>query len=167
LLSAGRIDDAVQNYYTVEEKVQNNPALALKIGKLAVLRHSTSIAQIELTKLQQSDPNYGLHILKAYIAAQLGNKIDAQNELNAALAASKPGDDYFTSVAEIAVINGDTTGTLDALQKAFARKEPTTSYVLANPLFDFLRSDPNYQQLREHMLAEQNEFRTALASVQL
>lgn len=167
LLSSGRIDEAVQSYYTVEERVQNNPALALKIGKLAVLRHSTSIAQIELGKLQQSDPNYGLHILKAYVAAQLGNKVDANNELNAALAASKPGDDYFTSVAEIAVINGDTKGTLDALQKAFARKEPTTSYVLANPLFDFLRSDPDYQKLREQMVAQQAEIRTALASVQL
>jgi tetratricopeptide (TPR) repeat protein len=167
LLSSGRIDEAVQNYYSVEEKVQNNPALALKIGKLAVLRHSTSIAQIELGKLQQSDPNYGLHILKAYIAAQLGNKVDADNEMSTALAASKPGDDYFTSAAEIAVINGDSKGTLDALQKAFARKEPTTSYVLANPLFEFLRSDPDYQKLREQMVAQQNEVRTALASVQL
>jgi Tfp pilus assembly protein PilF len=167
LLSSGRIDEAVQNYYTVEEKVQNNPSLALKIGKLAVLRHSPSIASIELGKLQQSDPNYGLHILKAYVAAQTGNKIDAQNELNAALAGSKPGDDYFTSVAEIAVINGDSKGTLEALQKAFDRKEPTTSYVLSNPLFEFLRSDPDYQKLRGQMVGQQNEIRTALASVQL
>src|SRR5438132_188675 len=167
LLANGKIDDAVQNYYTVEEKVQNNPALALKIGKLAVLRHSTSIAELELKKLQESDPNYGLHILKAYLAAQSGAKADADNELKAALAGSKPGDDYFTNVAEVAVISGDSKGVLDALQKAAARKEPTSSYILSNPLFAFLQSDPDYQKLREQIVAQQNEVRTALASVPL
>ena len=167
LLSAGRFDDAVQNYYTVEEKVQNNPALALKIGKIAVLRHSTPIADIEVKKLQESDPNYGLHILKAYIAAQGGAKAEADAELQAALAGSKPGDDYFTNVAEVAVITGDTKGVLDALQKAVARKEPTSSYILSNPLFAFLQSDADYQTLRAQMIAQQNEVRTALASVPL
>ena len=166
-MANGKIDDAVQNYYTVEEKVQNNPALALKIGKLAVLRHSTSIAELELKKLQESDPNYGLHILKAYLAAQSGAKADADNELKAALAGSKPGDDYFTNVAEVAVISGDSKGVLDALQKAAARKEPTSSYILSNPLFAFLQSDPDYQKLREQIVAQQNEVRTALASVPL
>ena len=167
LLSAGKIDSAVQSYYTVEEKVQNNPALALKIGKLAVLRHSIPMAELELKKLQESDPNYGLHILKAYLAASSGAKADADSELQAALAGSKPGDDYFTNVAEIAVISGDTKGVLEALQKAAARKEPTVSYVLSNPLFGFLRTDPDYQKLREEMVAQQNEIRTALAGVPL
>jgi len=36
--------------------VQNNPSLALKIGKCAVLRHSTPMAEIELKKLQDNDP---------------------------------------------------------------------------------------------------------------
>ena len=167
LLSAGRFDDAVTNYYTVEEKVKNNPALALKIGKLAVLRHSTDIAQLEMNKLHESDPNYGLHILKAYIAAQSGSKPEADAELQAALAGSKPGDDYFTNVAEVAVITGDTKGVLDALQKAVARKEPTSSYILSNPLFAFLQSDADYQTLRGQIVAQQNEVRTALASVPL
>ena len=165
LLSAGRFDDAVSNYYTVEEKVQNNPALSLKIGKLAVLRHSAQIADIELKKLQESDPTYGFHILRAYMAAQAGSKTDADAELQMALAGSKPGDDYFTSVAEVAVITGDTKGVLDALQKAVGRKEPTSSYILSNPLFAFLRSDADYQTLRGQIVAQQNEVRTALASV--
>src|SRR5262249_50858571 len=46
LLASGRLDDAVQNYYTIEEKTPNNPSLALKIGKLAVLRHSAQMADI-------------------------------------------------------------------------------------------------------------------------
>jgi hypothetical protein len=70
-------------------------------------------------------------------------------------------------VAEIAVISGDTKGVLDALQKAAARKEPTASYVLSNPLFVFLQTDPDYQKLREQIVAQQNEIRTALASVPL
>jgi tetratricopeptide (TPR) repeat protein len=167
LLAGGKIDSAVQAYYTVEEKVQNNPALALKIGKIAVLRHSIPIAEIELKKLQESDPNYGLHILKAYLAAQAGSRAEADNELKAALAASKPGDDYWTNVAEIAVITGDTKGVLEALQKAAARKEPTVSYVLSNPLFAFLKNDPDFQKLREQMTVQQNEIRTALAAVSL
>lgn len=167
LMAAGKIDSAVQSYYTVEEKVQNNPALALKIGRFAVLRHSMPIAEIELKKLQESDPNYGLHILKAYIAAQSGAKAEAANELKAALSASKPGDDYWTSVAEVAVINGDTPGVIDALKRAAARKEPTGSYVLASPLFQFLGNDPEFQKVREDIAAQQNEIRTALASIQL
>ncbi|HUJ13949.1 MAG TPA: protein kinase [Thermoanaerobaculia bacterium] len=167
LLASGKIDAAADAYYDVEEKIQNNPALALKIGRLAVLRHSASIADIELKKLQESDPNYGLHILKAYLAAQSGSQADADNELKAALAASKPGDDYYTNVAEVAVIGGDAKGALAALQKAAARKEPTVSYILSDPLFVFLQTDPDFQKLRGELVAQQAEIRTALASVPL
>ncbi len=167
LMAAGKIDSAVQSYYTVEEKVQNNPALALKIGRIAMLRHSMPIAELELKKLQESDPNYGLHILKAYMAAQSGAKADADNELKVALAASKAGDDYWTNVAEVAVITGDTPGVLDALKRASARKEPTAAYILSSPLFGFLANDPQFQALREQIAAQQNEIRTALAAIPL
>ncbi len=167
ILATGKFDTAVEKYYAVEERVQNNPALALKIGRIAVLRHSASIAELELKKLQEIDPHYGLHILKAYLAAQGGSRADADNELKAALAASRPGDDYWTNVAEIAVISGNSAGVLPALQHAADRKEPTASYVLSNPLFNFLLTDPEYQKLREKFLAQQNEVRTALAGVSL
>ena len=167
LLASGKIDTAVQAYYTVEEKVKNNPALALKIGKCAVLRHSTEMAQEELKKLQDTDPNYGLHILKAYIAASSGQKADATAELTAALPASKPGDDYWTTVAEVAVISGDSPAVLDALKKAVERKEPTASYILSNPLFAYLQSEADFQGLRQQLVAQQNEVRTALAGVTL
>ena len=167
LLASGRIDNAVEGYYSVEEKVQNNPSLALKIGKCAVLRHSTPMAELEIKKLEATDPNYGLHILKAYIAASSGQKADADNELKAALPASKPGDDYWTTVAEVAVISGDSASVLDALKKAVDRKEPTASYILSNPLFAFLQSEQDFQGLRERLVAQQNEVRTALAGVAL
>jgi tetratricopeptide (TPR) repeat protein len=167
LLAAGRIDQAVDRYYTVEESVPNNPALSLKIGRIAVLRHSMPIAELELKKLETSDPLYGLHILKAYLAAQSGNKAGAEEELRTALNASTPGDDYWTCVAEVQALAGNTTGILDALERAAMRKEPSAAYVMNDPLFSFLESDPRFQKIKESFLAQQNEIRSALATVSL
>src|SRR5438270_1899750 len=69
LLAAGKYEDAVQKYYDIEVNTPNNVALALKIGRIAVLRHTPDIAKLELEKLQKTDPNYGYHLLQAYIAA--------------------------------------------------------------------------------------------------
>jgi len=167
LVATGRINDAADKYYDVELKMPHNAALALKIGRIAVLRHSAEIAGIELKKLEQLDPNYGTHILKAYLAAQSNNKAVADAELKAAAPASRMGDDYWTSIAEIAAIHGDARGVTDALEHAAARKEPTASYVLTNPLFGFLQSDARFLKLREKLAAQQNEIRTALAGVTL
>ena len=165
LVASGRIDAAVDKYYDLEQRMPHNPALALKIGRIAVLRHSTEMAEIELKKLEQSDPSYGAHILKAYLAAQSGNKAAADAEMKAAESASKPGDDYWTTVAEIAAMTGDARGVNDALEHAAARKEPTASYVLSNRLFGFLQSDARFLKLRETLKAQQNEIRSALAGV--
>jgi len=167
LVASGRIDTAADKYYEEEQRMPRNPSLALKIGRVAVLRHSTEIADVELKKLEQSDPNYGAHILKAYLAAQSGNKAAAASELRAAEPASRPGDDYWTSVADIAAMNGDARGVNDALDRAVARKEPTASYVLANPLFGFLQSDARFLKIRQKLAEQQNEIRAALAGVTL
>jgi hypothetical protein len=167
LVASGRINSAAEKYYDDEQRMPRNPSLALKIGRIAVLRHSTEMAALELKKLEQSDPNYGAHILKAYLAAQSGNKPAAASELKMAEAASKPGDDYWTSVAEIAAMNGDARGVNDALERAAARKEPTASYVLSNPLFGFLQSDARFLKIREKLAAQQTEIRAALAGVTL
>jgi len=167
MIAAGRIDSAADRYYDVEQRMPNNPSLALKIGRIAVLRHSADMAGLELKKLEQSDPNYGAHILKAYLAAQAGDKAASATEMKAAEAASKPGDDYWTSMAEIAAMHGDARAVNDALDRAAARKEPTASYVLANPLFGFLQSDARFLKMREKLTAQQAEIRAALAGVTL
>jgi serine/threonine-protein kinase len=167
LLAAGRIDAAIDKYYDIETRDPENAALALKIGRIAVLRHSTDIAEIELKKLEAADPKYGAHVLKAYIAAQKGDRGGAASELAAAQSASKPGDDLYTSAAEVAAIGGDAKGVVDALEKAVDRKEPTASYVLANPLFGFLQSDARFLKVRERLAAQQSEIRAALAGVAL
>jgi predicted Zn-dependent protease len=165
LVAAGRIDAAADKYYEVEQRMPHNPSLALKIGRIAVLRHSTEIADLELKKLEQWDPSYSAHILKAYLAAQAGNKATVADELKAAAPASKAGDDYWTSTGEVAAMSGDARGVNDALERAAARKEPTASYVLSNPLFGFMQSDARFLKLREKLTAQQNEIRAALAGV--
>ena len=167
LLASGRFDAAVAQFYEIERQVPNNAALSLKIGRMAVLRHSTEIAEIELKKLQTSDPLYSYHLLNAYVAAAKNAKGEASSELKAAQTASIAGDDYWTCAAEVAAISGDVRGTLDALERAAARKEPTASYILSNPLFRFLGNEPRFAKVRDALTAEQNEIRTALANIAL
>ncbi|MEO6259606.1 MAG: protein kinase, partial [Thermoanaerobaculia bacterium] len=165
LAASGKIDAAVTQYYDEELKTPNNPALRLKIGRIAVLRHSKEIAENELKQLQRLQADYGVHLVKAYLAAEAHATAEASVELKAAEALSRPGDDYRTSVAEIAALRGDVGGTFDALERAAARQEPTAKYVLANPLFGFLRSDVRFQPLSDLLGRQQQEIRTALQDV--
>jgi tetratricopeptide (TPR) repeat protein len=163
--ASGRIDSAIQRYYVVEEKVKGSPALALKIGRLSVLRHSLEIADIELKQLAQTDPLYGYHMLRAYIAAEKKQRDEALQELQAATAAAVPGDDTWTCAAEVHAILDDTQGVIDSLERAAQRKEPTAAYVLAHPLYRYLENEARFQKLRETLVAQQAEIRTALAQV--
>jgi hypothetical protein len=165
LVAAGRIDAAADKYYDVKVKNPGNVALSLKIGRLSVLRHGVQIAEDELKNQQSMDPKYGAHILQAYIYAQGGNRAGAQTEMEAAKAASKPGDEYYTDLAEVAALAGDPKGTVDALENAANHKEPTAAYVLASPLFTFLQSDARFNKVREKMTTGQGEIRAALGGV--
>ncbi|HJQ41127.1 MAG TPA: protein kinase [Thermoanaerobaculia bacterium] len=165
LVQAGQIPRAVQQYYTVEEAVPNNAALALKIGRLSVLRRSLEIADVELNKLQVSDPLYGYHMLSAYIAAERKQRDVASKELGLALAASEPGDQSWTCAAEVHAILNDTPGVLAALQKAAQRKEPSAGYVLANPLFRYLENDAKFQSVRVQFAKQQEETKIALLEI--
>ncbi|MEK6374162.1 MAG: protein kinase [Acidobacteriota bacterium] len=168
LLSAGRLDAAVERYYDAERATPNNAALALKIGRLAVLRHSKEMADREVKKLEQLKSDYGAHLLKAYLAAESGSRAEADAELKAAEALSQPGDDYWTSAAEVAAIGGNVGAALAALERAAQRKEPTAGYVLTNRLLaSLLASEPRYLKVRETFAAQQNEIRAALANVAL
>ncbi|HEY2828956.1 MAG TPA: protein kinase, partial [Thermoanaerobaculia bacterium] len=165
LLAAGKYEDAVQKYYDVEVSAPNNAALALKIGRLAVLRHTPDIAKIELEKLQKVDPNYGYHLLQAYVAAGQNARGEAETHLREALKGSHAGDDYWTSAAEVYAMMGDAKNVVSSLQSADNRREPTISYVLADPLFSFLASDAKYQAVRAALTARQDEIRAALAQI--
>ncbi|HEX7419288.1 MAG TPA: protein kinase [Thermoanaerobaculia bacterium] len=165
LAATGRFQPAIDTYFALEEKTPNNPALSLKIGRFSVLNHSLPIAELELNKLQQSDPTYGYHLLKAYMAASQRNVAEAEQELTAASQASTPGDDYWTSAAEINVLLGQNDKVLEDLEKAVARKEPTASYIMTDPLFAYLVQDERFQKIRQAAAAAQQDIRTALAQV--
>jgi hypothetical protein len=165
LAATGRFQPAIDTYFTIEEKTPNNPALSLKIGRFSVMIHSLPIAELELGKLQQSDPTYGYHLLKAYMAAHQRNVAEAEQELATASQASTPGDDFWTSSAEIAVLLGQNDKVLEDLEKAVARKEPTASYIMMDPLFAYLAQDERFQKIRQTATANQQDIRAALAQV--
>jgi serine/threonine protein kinase/Tfp pilus assembly protein PilF len=167
LLASGKIDAAIDQYYNIEVDVPNNPSLSLKIGRIAVLRHTMTVADLELAKLQKSDPQYGYPLLKAYMSAQQNAKAAAGQDLAAALAASRPGDDYWTSAAEVYAMLGDTKAVIDALEKAASRREPTMAYVLTDPLFTYLASDTRFRAVRASIGQRQEEVRAALAQAPL
>jgi Tfp pilus assembly protein PilF len=165
LLAAGKYEEAVQKYYDVEINAPNNAALALKIGRIAVLRHTPDIAKLEADKLQKSDPKFGYHLLMAYIAAAQNSRGEAESQLHEALKGSRPGDDYWTSAAEVYAMMGDAKNVISSLESASNRREPTISYVLYDPLFSFLASDAKYQAVRSALTARQDEIRGALAHI--
>jgi hypothetical protein len=165
VVQAGQLDRAVQQYYAVEEAVPNNAALALKIGRLSVLRHSLEIADVELNKLRVSDPLYGYHMLSAYIAAEKKQRDVASKELGIALGAAVQGDQSWTCAAEVHAILNDTPGALAALQKAAQRKEPSAGYVLTNPLFRYLENDAKFQNVRAQFAKQQDETKVALLEI--
>jgi hypothetical protein len=165
LVATGHLESAIDKYYDIEVNVPDNPALSLKIGRLAVLRRTMPIADIELAKLEKNDPAYGYHILQAYMAAQRRDRVGAGKELDEARKALSPGDDYWTCAAEVYAMLADTKAVIAALENAAARREPTTSYVLTNPLFAYLASDPRFQKVRVAMATNQRDIRTALQNV--
>jgi hypothetical protein len=146
-------------------KEPNNPALCLKIGRIAVLRRSLPIADLELKKLQDNDPLYGYHMLKAYLAAQKNDRAEADVELTTAQPAARPWDDFWTSSAEIYAMVGDNKSVISALQQAADHGEPTVGYVLTHPLFGYLRNDPAFQEVRARLLAGRETMRAALAQI--
>jgi hypothetical protein len=76
-----------------------------------------------------------------------------------------PGDDSWTSAAEVHAILNDTPGVLASLEKATERKEPTTTYILANPLFRYLENDVRFGKIKEALIAQQGEIRAAIAQM--
>lgn len=165
LAFAGRIDAAVAQYYDIERVTPDNPALRLKIGRIAVLRHSKEIAETELKELQRLHSEYGVHLLEAYLAAEAQAGSEAAADLKAAEALSHPGDDFRTCAAEVAALKGDVNATMESLERAATRGEPTAAYILTNPLFSFLKTDSRYGHLAGTLTRQQSEIRVALQAL--
>ncbi|HWS73290.1 MAG TPA: hypothetical protein VN605_14355, partial [Thermoanaerobaculia bacterium] len=69
--------------------------------------------------------------------------------------------------AEVYAMLADNAKVISSLETAAQRKEPTVNYVLLNPLFGYLRSDPRFQDVRVKLATQQQEMRTALGQVAL
>jgi Tfp pilus assembly protein PilF len=165
LAAAGRLGVAADRYYNLQSNGQGSPALSLRMGRLYVLLHRLALADEELKKLAQADPLYAEPMLKAYMAAENRNAPEAKLQLDTALKAARPGDESYTCAAEVHAILADTGAVLTALEKAVQRKEPSAAYVLANPLFRYLGSEPRFEKIRADLTAQQDEERRALAGV--
>ncbi|MHB0969410.1 MAG: flagellar basal body-associated FliL family protein [Thermoanaerobaculia bacterium] len=153
-LAAGRIESAIGRYYDLEVEQPQNPALALKIGRIAVLRRSVEIAELELGKLEKLDPDYGYLVLKAYVEAQGGNADAAHSLIEKALANARWMDDPHTAAAEVHAILGENDAVVTSLDKAVAASEPTIGYIVANPLFTYMTNDPVFAGIRERIDAQ-------------
>ncbi|HET7710458.1 MAG TPA: protein kinase [Thermoanaerobaculia bacterium] len=165
--ASGQLDAAVNQYYDIEVQLPDNPALALKIGRIAVLRHTIPVAELELEKLQRSDPLYGYHLLRAYLAAEKRSPAEAAKALEKARLAMHPGDDFWTTAAEIHAMLADNERVLDALEKAVMRREPAVFGIRSNSLFAYLRSDERFARLVSDIDAARSTLQTALSGVTL
>lgn len=166
-IAAGRIDAAIGRYYDIEIEQPQNPALALKIGRIAVLRRSVEIAELELAKLEKLDPDYGYPLLKAYIEAQNGKAAEANALLAQAIRNARWMDDPYTAAAEIHAILGENAQVLESLARAVGASEPTLNYIVANPLFSYIASEPAFVELKGRIDAARAEVQAELRKVPL
>lgn len=167
LLYSGRMERAVMQYYDVENADPNNPVLNLKIGRIAVLRHSMPMAQVELEKMQKLDPRYGYHLLRAYILAEQRDKAGAEAELRIAREAARWNDQPYTASAEVYAIASDARGVVESLRIAAERGEPTGYYVINNPLFRYLENDAQFATIREKLRKDIEDLKGVMATLGL
>lgn len=163
----GRFDTAVQLYYAIEQIDPANKVLALKIGRLAILRRSPAVADSELQKLQKLDPDYGFHLLSAYIAAEKRDVAGAEREIALARANAPADAEIETAAAEIYAILSQHSRVMRALRKANERNEPTYAYILANPLFAYLRDDPSFAKSRADIEKKRDAIASAISQIRL
>ncbi|HXI11933.1 MAG TPA: hypothetical protein VNM92_04725 [Thermoanaerobaculia bacterium] len=165
LMSQGKVDAAAAGYYDLEASDPADTELAWKIGRIAVLRRSLDIANLELAKLERSGSPYRSHLLRAYIATASGSRADVARELGEAEKLSGSELDFHTSSAELHAILNQPGKALAALEKSMDRSEPTAEYVLRSPLFSYLASDRRFAELSGRLRQQQEAVRKALAGL--
>lgn len=166
LASSGRFDSAITRYYNVQQRDPDNRELALKIGRIAVLRRSLAIAESELAKLHRLDPEYGHPLLTAYIAAEKGDSAAARDALAKAEAASANRGDFEIASAEVNALLSAHGRVLESLARAAARNE-SPQYILSNPLFGYLMDDPRFARTRAALEQRRETLRSSIQALPL
>jgi len=167
ILSAqGRFANAAQQYYQIEPSQPENPWLAFKIGRIAIMRHSTSVAEFEIEKLSRLEPKYLHPLLEAYLAAGRRDRAGAAAALEKAAAGATPEDAFHTASAEIWAILTDHQQIVASLRRANEAREPTCASILSNPLFAYLNDDRDFAPVRAEIARRRSETLQALAPLQ-
>lgn len=167
VLARGRLDAAAKAYYKDLDTQPDNPILALKVGRLAVLRRSDSITQAELERLQGLQAPFELTMMQAYIDASAGNVDGAELELRRAEELADPLDPFSTASAEVYLLLNRQGQVRDALQKMVERAEPSHEYILSNPIFGYLATDPTFRSVMQAISEQRTRIAAALDTIEL
>lgn len=163
--TAGDFDRAAQMYYDIESREPENAALALKIGRIAAMRESWEVADIELKKLQRLSPDYGARVLQAYIAAQKKDAAAVEAHLTAAAANASWHEDTYTHAAEVYALMSQKEKVVVALEKAHQRGEANIMTVLLKQPFFYIGYDARSSKLRSEMESRRSALRAALGAL--
>lgn len=167
LLARGRLDAAAKKYYEDLDTQPDNPVLSLKIGRVAVLRRSDTVIQSETERLQRLGSPFEHAMLQAYVEANRGNADAAEAALASAEAAATALDPVYTATAEVYLLLNRQKQVAAALEKAIGRAEPTHDYILSNPVFGYITSDPAFRGVLQKIESQRAQISAALDNMQL
>ena len=106
-------------------------------------------------------------MMRAYIDANEGNAEAAEVALKQAEELAGPLDPLYTASAEVYLLLNRQTQVLDALNKATERSEPTHEYILSNPIFGYLSSDPRFRTVLQKIGDQRTRISAALDNIEL
>ena len=162
-VTEGAVNQAVKKYYETEKQISDNPYLSFKIGRIAVLRRSPQIAQIEMDKLNTQGVEPQRSFLRAYIAADAGDRAEAESALAEALEHAIWADSPSFHAAEVMAILRDAPRTLAAIEQSVERREPMMHAITTNPLFGYLVNEPRFRASSRKLLEYQRNIGASLA----
>ncbi|MBW3670465.1 MAG: hypothetical protein KY432_02200 [Acidobacteria bacterium] len=162
-VTEGEINEAVRKYYETQAQAPDNPYLSFKVGRIAVLRRSPQIAQIEIERLESQGAEPQRSFLRALIAADEGRTSDAEEALTDALDGSEWSDSPWFHAAEVHAILQNASRTLAAIERSVERREPMMHAVATNPLFGYLKNEPRFREAVRQVLLHQRAIGASLA----
>jgi N-glycosylase/DNA lyase len=106
-------------------------------------------------------------MMQAYIDASAGNVDGAELELRRAEELADPLDPFSTASAEVYLLLNRQGQVRDALQKMVERAEPSHEYILSNPIFGYLATDPTFRSVMQAISEQRTRIAAALDTIEL
>lgn len=149
LFFARRYDEAIQEARAVR---QVNPTLLLAHAVEGLCLSAQGLQEPAIAQYQRAldlDPKFsGIHGKLGYAYARLGREAEARAQLASLDRLYAPQPAPATERALVLVGLGDHDAALAALEEAFARREGEMTFFDVHPMFDPLRGDPRFAELR-------------------